>query len=157
MLIWWRVFGIENIEVTPEEICTELTRQDLQFRPTFRGDDQGWFAAQLEMEHETSIQIERFLVREERMRGELNTWCAWLETQPNSAGQQRVLDALVAATQIFTLQEESEHLDMPTVVCEDLSRWLAIKLNGIYQVDGQGFFDADGNLLAAESTDPADA
>ena len=152
MFIWHRVFGANDLEISPEEICTELNSLNVQFRPKFRGDEQGWFAAQFDLEPQSSVQLERYLVREERMRSELNSWCAWLETLPETSKQARVLDALVATKQIFTLYEECEADETPTAVCAKLSRWLTARLGGTYQIDGQGFFDSSGSLLVAETS-----
>ena len=158
MFIWHRVFGAVDREVTPAEICAELSNNQVQFRPAFRGDDQGWFSARFELDGGGSLQLERFLVREERMRSELNSWCAWAETLPETAQQALALDKLVACQQIFTLFEEGEEEDARTsAACVALARWLAVRLEGIYQIDGQGFFDAAGSLLLAETSARAPA
>jgi hypothetical protein len=155
MFIWQRVFGILEDEPTPAELCQELERQGLQVRPAFRGDDQGWFAARLELVGQAAaVQIERYLVREERMRGDLNSWCAWLEGLPNTAEREAVLDALVATTQIFTLYEDAADEESISEVCPKLATWLAVRLQGIYQIDGQGFFDASGRLIVKEAPQP---
>ena len=119
---------------------------------------QGWFSARFELDGGGSLQLERFLVREERMRSELNSWCAWAETLPETAQQALALDKLVACQQIFTFFEEGEEEDARTsAACVALARWLAVRLEGIYQIDGQGFFDAAGSLLLAETSARAPA
>jgi len=98
------------------------------------------------------LEIERYLVREEGLRGDLNSWSAWVEAQPPNPAQDLILDALVSTVQFFTLREATaEELDDPSGACLAACKWLARETNGIYQVDGQGFFDVNGNLLLAES------
>jgi hypothetical protein len=157
MFIWHRVFATAGHEIPPAEICAVLTSRDVEFRPTFRGDDQGWFSARFHLAGDSSIQVERYLVREERMRGELNSWCAWVEASPQTPQQAAVLDRLVACQQIFTLLGECPEGETPALVCRELAQWLAVRLEGIFQIDGQGFFDSAGNMLVAEASSQAPA
>jgi len=70
----------------------------------------------------------------------------------------QVLDALVATTQLFTMHEEEDaEGEAASPACMILCRWLAQKVHGIYQVDGQGVFDEGGRLLLAENSGQADA
>jgi hypothetical protein len=159
MFTWHRVFGRLESEPTPADLCAELTRHGLRVRPTFRGDDHGWFAGHLKLERRSaSLHIERFLVRAEKLRSELNNWCAWVESQPEAAGKDQVLDALVATAQLFTMHEEHDaEGEAASPACMILCRWLTQKVHGIYQVDGQGVFDEGGRLLLAENSGQADA
>jgi hypothetical protein len=157
MFIWHRVFGVLEDEPDPAQLCAELARQGMDVRPAFRGDDQGWFEARLELiGRSSSLQVNRYLVREERMRGDLNSWCAWLETLPDGPARDSVLDSLVATTQIFTFFEDAVD-EEASPACEILTRWLAERLGGVYQIDGQGFFDSSARLMVEESHDRARA
>ena len=56
-------------------------------------------------------------------------------------------EALAHALQVLT-----EATPALAGVCRDLTRWLAVQTDGVYQVDGSGFHAADGTLLVAEAT-----
>jgi hypothetical protein len=159
MFTWHRVFGSLEQETAPADLCEELVRHGFTVRPSFRGDDDGWFAARLELdEGASSVHIERYLVRQEKLRGELNNWCAWVETLPATQQQSAVFDALVATTQFFTIYEDAEHdPEAASSACSILCRWLARRIQGVYQIDGQGVYDQWGTLLVAEPAGRAHA
>ncbi len=89
----------------------------------------------------------RYLSTEEGIRAELNTWAAWVESTGDGPIQQRLMQHLISTRQIFVLHDAPPELAIP--VCQHLAR----VTEGVYQVDGQGFFDADGRLLVAEEGD----
>ncbi len=158
MFIWHRVFGILEDEPGTAHLCAELARNGVDVRPAFRGDDLGWFEARLELVGRSAVlQVNRYLVAEERMRSDLNSWCAWLETLPEGASRDSVLDSLVATTQVFTIFEDALDEEAASPACGILTRWLAQKLGGVYQIDGKGFFDSSGRLMVEESLDRARA
>jgi hypothetical protein len=159
MFTWHRVFARLEKEPSPAEVCEELGRHSIKVRPTFRGDDHGWFAGHLKLEgRAASLHVERYLVRAEKLRSEINTWSAWVESLPEAANKERVLDALVATAQLFTLHEEEDSEgEAASPACMILCRWLARLCQGIYQVDGLGVFDERGKPLLAEQDGQADA
>ena len=159
MVTWHRIVARLETEPSPAEVGEELTLNGIKVRPTVRGDDDGWFAGHLKLEGRTaSLHIERYLVRAEKLRSELNNWSAWVESLPEAAHKEQVLDALVATTQLFTLHEEEDSEGEATSpACMIVCRWLAKKLRGIYQVDGQGVFDESGKQLLVETSSQADA
>jgi hypothetical protein len=159
MFTWHRVFARLEKEPSPGELCEELGQHGVKVRPTFRGDDAGWFAGHLKIEgRAASLHIERYLVRAEKLRSELNNWSAWVESLPEAAHKDQVLDALVATAQLFALHEEEDaEGEAASPACMIACRWLARTLHGIYQVDGQGVFDLAGKLLLMENSSQADA
>ncbi len=147
MSAWMRVFASSAAEPPPNIVLAEMRRLGLTAPVRFHGDDQGWFRAVLLSPAEKPIaELERYLSTEDGVRSELNTWAAWLETaapeRPELPGR------VVTAGQVFTLQflGDEEAVEVGVELC----RFLARLTDGIYQVDGQGFFSADGSLLVGE-------
>ena len=52
----------------------------------------------------------------------------------------------------FTLRRPIDHADEATLerMCLETVRFLAAHSDGVYQIDGQGWFAADGTLLLQE-------
>ena len=158
MYTWRRVFGSLEPAPAPAEICEELLLHGFQVRPSFRGDEDGWFSARLELEDGVStLQIERYLVRADKLRPDLNSWSAWVESLPPSPEREIVMDALTSTVQLITMYEDVADGEAESSACPILCRWLAGRVGGFYQMDGQGFFDRSGALLLAEVADRAHA
>ena len=151
--MWYRVFGTNDERIEPAELLKHLHSLGLDVAGHFRGDDLGWFGAELVItEGETPLHLERFLATEEGIRAELNAWAAWLETCDYSPNHQRLMQHMVSTTQLFTVRKPMDHANEILVdkICLALCRFLAQRMDGIYQVDNQGFFAADGDLLLQE-------
>jgi hypothetical protein len=147
MTPWYRVFGSAAAVIEPAALLEHLGQAGLEATGNFHGDEQGWFRAELAAA-DTALQLERYLSSEEGIRSELNAWAAWLETTGDGLPQQRLMRQLIGTSQLFTWQspQDSSSVRLSTV----LSCFLAQQTGGIYQVDGEGFFDADGTLLLQE-------
>src|SRR2546423_10637836 len=77
----YRVFGTTLSPVPPAALLEQMQRAGLAVTGHFRGDQQGWFRADLVYPvADARIELERFLSSEEGVRAELNTWAAWLES-----------------------------------------------------------------------------
>jgi hypothetical protein len=152
MRLWYRVFGSNDAEPTPEALLGHLLGLELSVKGDFRGDERGWFAAQLHVGAGTPVHLERFEAGEEGIRAELNTWAAWLETCDYSPLSVPLMEKVIQTRQLFTLRRPVDHADDVLVekVCEALCCFLAEATVGIWQADDQGFFAADGTLLLAE-------
>ncbi len=151
-LMYYRVFGANDSPVNPAALLEHLHGLGFAVTGHFRGDEQGWFRAELVFpEADAKIALDRFLVGEEGIRDQLNTWAAWLETA--CPDQPQWLQILIGARQIFTLTCQDEDADKNRVqeLCLGASRFLAQEAAGIYQIDGQGFFRADGALIVGET------
>src|SRR5262245_52014702 len=146
-----RVFGSNHASLPPAALLEMLHGAGFAVTGHFRGDADGWFRAELIWpEHDVRIEVERFLAGEEGIRDQLNTWAAWLETAcPN---QPHWLERIIGTTQVFTLHNMSdEHEERPSgELCVAVCRLVAVQTEGIYQIDGGGFFRADGSLIAPE-------
>jgi hypothetical protein len=154
MAVWHRVFGTNDAGVEPATLLSAQSR-DLGVEVTgrFRGDDLGWFEAELGLGG-TRLELQRFLAHEEDLRDDLNSWAAWLETAEDSPESGRLMRHMIGTTQLFTLRQidpaDDEYQVLVQELCTGLCQYLAHVTNGVYQVDGQGFFDADGLLLVRE-------
>jgi len=151
MAIWCRVFASNDDAPIPALIQNYLLTLIPGASVRFRSDDEGWFDADIALPpSDKPIHLNRFLVSEEGIRTELNSWAAWLETREEHPGFARLMEHIVATRQVFTLQVDLEHppefLECTVALC----RFLAQRTAGIYQVDGQGLFDMDGHLLLRE-------
>jgi hypothetical protein len=154
---FFRVFSRNDAPPAPEVMVEQVRRSYPDVTAHFRGDDLGWFEARLTLEAETPpLMVERFLAKEDDIRGELNTWAAWLESAGDTPTYHQLMQRVVTAAQLFTLYqaiEESEE-DTPDAsveaTCFALCQFLASQTDGIYQVDHHGFFAADGTLLVGE-------
>lgn len=149
--MYYRVFGTTASPVAPAGLLEQMQAAGFAVTGHFRGDDQGWFRADLVYPAaDARIELERFLATEHGVRAELNTWAAWLETA--CPDQPQWLQHMISTTQVFTMQALVEHdAEIPVEdLCIALCRYLARETGGIYQVDGEGFFTADGTLMVAE-------
>jgi hypothetical protein len=102
---------------------------------------------------ETALELNRYLIQEEQLRPELNTWAAWIETHSRLPAHEELMLRIVTSRQLFTLELPVDPADevLVELVSVELCRFLARQLDGVYQEDGRGFFTADGVLLLAES------
>ena len=155
---WYRVFGRNDFPVDSPALLEWLRAREPDATGRFRGDELGWFEALLELPSiSPPLIVERFLTKEDDIRGELNTWAAWLESIGETAEHARLMQQVIATVQLFTLHqgldddaEESEESYHVQTLCLNLCQFLARSTDGIFQIDGRGFFAADGNLLVAE-------
>ncbi|HZV06567.1 MAG TPA: hypothetical protein VE999_15915 [Gemmataceae bacterium] len=146
--MWYRVFG-SNIEMPePERILAFLETQNVSVSSEFATDTSGWYQADIRMD-DVSLQIERYLADEQGIRAELNSWAAWLETHEDAPEHVPLMERMIQTTQLFTLQCSDTSAN-PDQICVALCRFLAQTTAGVYQIDGRGFFAADGALLVAE-------
>jgi hypothetical protein len=147
-LRWYRVFGAADASVEPARLLEHLHGLGLEAAGHFKGDDRGWFRAELALPEDGGhVEVERYLADEEGVRDELNTWAAWLETHEDNPQHGRLMRHMIATRQVFTLQQEDEEAGE---LCLAVCRYLARATEGVYQVDGRGFFSADGDLLVGE-------
>ncbi len=154
---WFRVFGRSEAPPSPEALLEEMRRLGVEATGHFRGDDLGWFSTDLQFDPDSPpLRLERFLTKEDEIRGELNTWAAWVESAGDGPEHLRLMQHLINTVQLFTIHQPIEETDEgepdPDVesVCVALCRFLARATDGVYQVDHRGFFAADMTLLVAE-------
>lgn len=151
--MWYRVFGTNERQPQPAALLEHLEGRGLEVSAKFHGDPDGWFGAELLIaDNDVPIPLQRYLATEAGIRDELNTWSAWLETMERAPTSAELLQHMIRTSQIFTL----DYLpDQPPDgrgerLCVEMCRYLASQTEGVYQVDGRGFFAADGTLLLQE-------
>lgn len=137
MDVWYRVFG--RLEAVPPPNLLAVAGAT----PRIEADDAGWYRAEIDVGGAVLV-IERWLADEEGIRGELSSWAALLETCDHSPHHIPLMERAIQARQLFTVNTT----DQPRAVA--LCQALARHTQGFYQVDGVGFFEADGTLLVAE-------
>ncbi len=148
MPLWYRVFGTSDAHPEPATLLAGLHAQGLEVAAHFRGDERGWFGAELRAPDSSLIEVECYLADEEGIRTELNSWAAWLETAGDTETHARLMQHMIATTRLFTLHAANDA--DAQALCEALCKVLAEATTGVYQIDGRGFFAADGTLLVAE-------
>ncbi len=153
MSLWYRVFGTNDGEPAPAALLEHLRGLAADVTGHFRGDDRGWFHADLPFAASgTPLDLERFLAAEEGVRADLNAWAAELENCDYSPNHVPLMEHVVRTTQLFTLRRPLDAADevLAEKLCVGVCRFLARQTDGVYQADGQGFFAADGTLLLQE-------
>lgn len=152
MLDAWlhHIFGSNDSQPEPTVLLEHLQSFGFEVTGKFRGDDLGWFSAEIAYTPALPpLQIERFLTTEDDIRNQLNRWAAWLETLEGNAHAGRLMQQLVATTQLFALRQPilpaavGQAAQFGRVICE----FLAHATDGIYSVHGHGLFATDGALL----------
>jgi hypothetical protein len=147
--MWYRVFG-NDAPVDPAALLQHLHDAGVEVEARFGADDQGWFRAELRLPSEDEpILLQRYLASEAGIRAELNTWAAWLEALPDDPVHRALMQRIVFSRQVFTLQRDPQE-NAQAELCLTVCRYLARQTEGVYQVDGQGFFDSAGVLLVKE-------
>jgi hypothetical protein len=147
---YWRVFARDATLPTTEQILS-LRGQGFSVQAAFAGDDTGWYRCELELEGGGLVVVERYLAEEEGVRAELNSWAAVLETCEDSPQHVPLMERTIQSRQLFVVRRPEDGDEaLVEQFCLGLVRLLAEQTGGFYQVDGQGFFEADGTLLVAE-------
>jgi hypothetical protein len=149
--MWYRAFAMSETEVQPASLLEHLQNAGLEVRSHFRGDAEGWFEAQM-VHDNLPLTLSRYLVSEEGVRAQLNTWAAWVELQEQNPHREHLMQQLIGVKQIFAMEvPDDEPADSGLRrLCVALCQHLATRTGGFYQIDHQGFFTADGTLLISE-------
>ena len=83
------------------------------------------------------------------IRAELNSWAAWVETQAG-CDMGWLMQHIVTAQQLFVwfvAEDDHDAVALSAVLCDTFGH----ATGGVYQVDGQGFFDLAGTHLVREN------
>ena len=150
--MWYRVFCRADTEVKPDELLARLQAPGRTASGRFRGDDLGWTAAELEVAAGSPVYVERYLTGEDDLRDDLNTWAAWLETQDHEPNHAQLMEHVVQSKQLVTVRRPVDHSNEVAVedLCRAVCQTLAAAAEGVYQVEGDGWFAADGERLLTE-------
>lgn len=151
--MWFRVFGGNEVQPEPDGILAYLHARGYEAEGHFRADDDGWFEAVLDLTKiGVALRMNRFMAAEEGIRAELNNWAAWLETREDQPHSEPLMRRMIGVKQIFVwfFPEHLKNGGSLEKLCRQMCQYLAGLTEGVYQVDGQGFFDKDGVLLVPE-------
>lgn len=153
MTPWYRIFGKSEVLPDPRPLAEFANQFKTPVEGNFFGDDQGWTRLELQFrEGPFTVTIERFLAEEEGMGQTFRTWAAWIESANYDPANDWLMEHMINTLQLFTIEPAAENANEPFVknICTEFARYLARVTEGVYQVDDQGLFAADGKLLVRE-------
>jgi hypothetical protein len=118
----------------------------------FKGDDLGWTSCEMSFGPGSPLLIARYLTKEDDLRNDLNTWAAELETMDYSPNNTQLMERVIQTSQLITMRKPVDCPDEVTLdcLCLELCRVFSSSGDGVYQIDGQGWFAASGELLLQE-------
>jgi hypothetical protein len=151
--MWYRVFGLSEAEPSPAALAGHLAAAGVAGEPHFRGDDLGWTAGELRLPGAgTPVFLQRYLTEADDLRDDLNAHAAELETCDYSPNHATLMRHVIQTKQLVTLRKPIDAADEVTLekVLEETCRFLAAATDGVYQIDGRGWFSAAGELLLQE-------
>ncbi len=150
--MWQRVFGRSDSGLTPAQIAEGLATAGHACVPHFKGDALGWTSGELHFPTGSPILLARYLTKPDDLRADLNAFAAELETMTYSPNAPDLMERVIQTRQMVTLRKPFDHSDESKLdaICEFLVRSLAIASDGVYQIDGKGWFTATGELLVQE-------
>jgi len=150
--MWYRIFCRSAEELPPGDLLATVRKQGIAVEARFKWDNLGWTAADFTLGQGTPIFAERYLTDTDELRNDLNTWAAYLETLNYSPNSVPLMERVIQTQQLITLRKPLGHSDEAGVerLCTALSRALAEATDGVYQVEGDGWYAADGEVLVKE-------
>jgi len=150
--MWYRVFCRSESSLSPSSLLEHLHANALPVAGHFKGDDLGWTGAELIFGAGSPIYVERFLAKEDNLRADLNSWAGFLETCDYSPNHAMLMERVIQAQQLITLRKPIDHSDEVSVdkLCLAVCGFLAELADGIYQIDDDGWYAADGELFLKE-------
>jgi hypothetical protein len=150
--MWYRVFCRLDAIPTAAELLAALQSAGLSVRGQFRGDDLGWTAAAITLGPGTPVQVERYLTDADDLRDDLNTWAAYLETLDYSPNSGRLMEHVIQSRQMVTVRKPLDHPNEVEAerACETIVRLVAARGDGVYQVEGDGWYDDKAELVLKE-------
>jgi hypothetical protein len=151
--VWLRVFSRSEAEVPPAALAEHLHAAGLAVVPHFRGDAHGWTSGELVLPGGgTPVRLARYLTDVDDLRADLNTFAAELETMDYSPNHRPLMERVIQTRQLVTVRRPLDHADEVALdrVVEGVVRFLAATADGVYQIDGRGWFTPAGECLVPE-------
>ena len=150
--MWYRVFGLSDSEPSPAALAEHLYAQGVAAEPHFKGDDLGWTEGELRLPTGSPVLLARYLTKEDDLRDDLNAHAAELETMEYSPNSGPLMQRVIQTKQLITLRKPVDVADEVLLdgVLDAATRFLASQTDGVYQIDGRGWFAAGGELLVQE-------
>jgi hypothetical protein len=153
MSLWCRVFALSDAQPDPVGLAETVKAIVPTMEVRFDDGELGWQAAQFDLADDaTPLFLERFRRDEEGVRGDLQSWAAWLETCDHSPSHLSLMQHVTQTQQVFTLRKPIDFSNEVLLdqVCVAICQMIAGAVDGVYQIDGQGFFEMSGRLLLEE-------
>jgi hypothetical protein len=150
--VWHRVFCRSEREVAPAAILAHLHATGRPVVGRFRGDDLGWTAAELSLGSGSPVYLERYVADADAIRDDLNTWAAWLETLDYSPHNVRLMEHVIQTRQLVTVRKPLDHANEVVIddLCRAICQFLAATGDGIFQIEDDGWYGADDQLILKE-------
>lgn len=150
--MWSRVFLPTEVEPSPAALAEFLHARGFAVEPHFKGDDLGWTEGELRLPTGAPVLLARYLTKEDDLRADLNSYAAELETMDYSPNSGPLMARVIQTKQLITLRKPVDATDEVLLdgVLDAARRFLAASADGVYQVDGRGWFAADEELLVPE-------
>jgi hypothetical protein len=151
--MWYRIFGLSDAEVPPASLAAHLHDAGLAVEPHFKGDDLGWTQGELHLPGGgTPVILARYLADEDDIRDDLNAHAAELETMDYSPNSGPLMARVIQTRQLITIRKPVDAADEVLLerLLEATCWFLAPAIDGLVQIDGRGWFAADGKLLVPE-------
>ncbi|HJZ89460.1 MAG TPA: hypothetical protein VKE40_01220 [Gemmataceae bacterium] len=150
--MWYRVFCRSADEVPPAAILGKLRDEALPVEGRFRRDDLGWTAGELAIGKGAPVYLERYLATADSIRDDLNTWAAWLETLDYSPNNTSLMELVIQTQQLVIIRKPLDHSNEVEVdrVCRAVCLFIAASADGVFQVEDDGWYAADGGLILKE-------
>lgn len=120
--------------------------------PHFKGDDLGWTSGELHLPRGSPVMLERYLADADDLRDDLNAFAAELETLDYSPHHTMLMEHVIQTKQLITLRRPVDSPDevLLETLLDECCRFLAVESEGVYQIDGRGWFASDGERLIEE-------
>ncbi|MBN9118552.1 MAG: hypothetical protein J0I06_05225 [Planctomycetes bacterium] len=146
------MFGSSDVEPSPAALAAHLNALGLSVEPHFRGDDLGWTGGELRLPAGSPVLLSRYLTKEDDLRDDLNAHAAELETMDYSPNSGPLMQRVIQTRQLVTLRKPVDVADEVLLdkVLDAAVQFLAAATEGVYQIDGRGWFAASGELLVQE-------
>ncbi|MFO0938503.1 MAG: hypothetical protein U0798_18520 [Gemmataceae bacterium] len=150
--MWLRVFGRSEQHISTVQIVEQLHQAGFPVVPAFKGDDLGWTEGSLTLESGSPILLSRYLTDVDDLRDDLNAYAAELEGYNFQPAAQALMERVIQTRQLITIRKPVDHSNEVLLndVCDRLCKNLAGMIDGVYQIDGQGWYSAEGNQIIQE-------
>jgi hypothetical protein len=150
--MWYRVFCRSPDAPAPADLLARLAAGGRPVTASFDPPDRSWASAEVGLSRGTPVYLERFRTAEDDLRNDLNTWAAVLETLDYSPNHARLMEHVIQTQQLFTVRKPLDHANESALdeLCRRLCLELAAAGDGVFQVDDDGWYAADGTLLLKE-------
>lgn len=151
--MWYRVFGRNSTEPSPAALAERLHAAGIPVEPHFKGDDLGWSSGEFLLPgSKTPVRMDRYLTAQDEIRDDLNTHAAILESCDYSPNHGALMERVTQTEQLIVIRKPVDAADEVSLekVLLELCRSLADSVDGVYQIDGEGWFDSSGELLLKE-------